>query len=260
MSFRTRLTLFFVLIVVVPMIALGIAVARIVSDSQHAKAVAQNRASAAAALADFEHLADEGARHARALARDATLAAALATPGTVDDRAVAQTLEDQRGLARVRIVQAGRTLADVGDPHAIARGVVRVRRAAQAPSAEPPIAIEAATLTADRFARTASVGGVRAIVERDGAVLASTLPVRARPRQARLPDHGTVSLGGVEYTVATFSGRDFGGRSTTVVVLTDTSAAATAAARGQWIAIVLLALFLLLAFAGAMAVSGRMSH
>src|SRR5215213_8896684 len=99
MSFRTRLTLFFVLIVVVPMIALGVVVARIVSDSQHAKARAQNRASAAAALADFQRLAADGTRHAHALARDAALAAALCTSTTADDRARARTLAAQRGLA-----------------------------------------------------------------------------------------------------------------------------------------------------------------
>src|SRR5215213_110911 len=123
MSFRTRLTLFFVLIVVVPMIALGVVVVRIVSDSQHAKARAQNRASAAAALADFQRLSADGSTHARALARDAALAAALRTPETTDDRARTQQLAAQRGLARVRLVGAdGTVLADVGDPNAIARG------------------------------------------------------------------------------------------------------------------------------------------
>jgi diguanylate cyclase (GGDEF)-like protein len=80
MSFRARLTLFFVLIVVVPMIALGVVVVRIVSDSEHAKAVAQNRAGTAAALADFRSLAQDAARATRALARHPALAAALRTP------------------------------------------------------------------------------------------------------------------------------------------------------------------------------------
>ena len=260
MSFRTRLTLFFVLIVVVPMIALGVVVARIVSDSQHAKARAQNRASAAAALADFQRLSADGAGHARALARDAALAAALRTPPTADDRARASALLAQRGLARVRIVGTdGTVLADVGDPGAIARGAVRVRSAATGTGSTPgPVTIEAATLTADRFARTASVHGVRAVVSRDGTLLASTLPAGLGAAAARLPGHGTVTLGGTEYTAATFHAQDFGGRSTTVVVLTDTSAAAGAATRGQWIALGLLLVFLLLAFAGALLISRQL--
>ncbi|HKG38140.1 MAG TPA: diguanylate cyclase [Conexibacter sp.] len=261
MSFRTRLTLFFVLIVVVPMIALGVVVARIVSESQHAKATAQNRASAAAALADFQRLSGDGASHARALARDPALAAALRTPFAADDRARVKALATQRGLARVRLIGAdGRVLADIGDPGAIARGSVRVRPAADpGDTPDSPITIEASTLTADRFARTASVHGVRTVVRRDGALLASTLPPSfTTAAAADLPDHGTVTLGGTEYTAATFHAEDFGGRPTTVVVLTDTSATASAATRGQWIAVGLLFLFLLLAFAGALLISRQL--
>jgi len=259
MSFRTRLTLFFVLIVVVPMIALGVVVARIVSDSQHAKARAQNRASAAAALADFQRLAADGTRHAHALARDAALAAALCTSTTADDRARARTLAAQRGLARLRLVNAdGAVLADVGDSGAIARGAVRIRPAAAGDTRTGPVTIEAATLTADRFARTASVHGVRAVVQRDGTLLASTLPTALTPKAAaRLPDHA-VTLGGTEYTAVAFHAQDFGGRPTTVVVLTDTSAAASAATRSQWIAVGLLVLFLLLAFVGALRISRQL--
>ncbi|HEV7774011.1 MAG TPA: diguanylate cyclase [Conexibacter sp.] len=263
MSFRTRLTLFFVLIVVVPMIALGVVVVRIVSDSQHAKARAQNRASAAAALADFQRVSADGTSHARALARDAPLVAALRTSATADERARIRTLIAQRGLARVRLVGAdGTVLADVGDPGAIARGAVRIRPAADHSAdgnANGPVTIEASTLNADRFARTASVHGVRAVVTRDGTLLASTLPTSLAPAAATdLPDHGTVTLGGVEYKAATFHAQDFGGRPTTVVVLTDTSAAASAATRGQWIALGLLLLFLLLAFAGALLISRQL--
>jgi diguanylate cyclase (GGDEF)-like protein len=259
MSFRTRLTLFFVLIVVVPMIALGVVVARLVSSSEHAKAAAQNRASAAAALADYRRLSEDGARDASALAHDPALDAALRTPSTSDDRTRAEALAAQLGLARVRLTRAdGTVLADVGDPGAIARGAVRVRvGGADGPRA--PITIEASDLTAARFARTASVHGVRAVVERGPRLLASTLPIALTAERANhLPGRGTVTLGGVDYTVSAFHGQDFGGRPTTVVVLTDTSAAASAATRGQWLAIGLLALFLLLAFAGALLISRQL--
>ncbi|MBS1868288.1 MAG: diguanylate cyclase [Actinobacteria bacterium] len=257
MSFRTRLTLFFLLIVVVPMIALGAVVARVVSTSQDAKAAAQNRASAAAALADVRRLAADGVAAAGRLARDPALAAASQTATAADDRARLRTLAAQLGLARVRLVRDGRTLADVGARTAIASGAVHVRRPAAA-----PVAIEVSTTTAGRFARTVSTHGVRALVTRDGALLASTLPARpahpAAASPARLPAHGTVTLGGVAYAAASFTTRDFGGRPTTVAILTDRSAAASAVTRDQRIAIVLLALFLLLAFAGALLISRRL--
>ncbi len=260
MSFRARLTLFFVLIVVVPMIALGVVVVRIVSDSEHAKATAQNRASTAAALAAFHGLAQDGARAARALAQNPTLAAALRTPATTaDDRAAAAALARERRLARVRITQAGRTLADVGDRDAIARGAARVASEVHASDAAGPITIEAATRTARRFARATSTRGVSAVVTRDDALLASTLPAAAgAAAPPSLPTHGTVALDGTDHAVASFSAADFGGPRTTVAVLTDTSAVGGSAARGQWIAIALLALFLLIAFAGALTISRQL--
>jgi diguanylate cyclase (GGDEF)-like protein len=259
MSFRRRLTLFFVLIVVVPMIALGVVVVRLISDRQHAKATAQNRASAAAALADYQRLSADGVRAARTLAGDDALAAALTTPGAADDRARIQRLAQQLGLARVRLVREGDDpadpLADVGDRGAIARGAVRMRPAPGTPG--KPVTIEASTLTADRFARTASVPGVRAVVKRDGALLASTLPIALASRHS-IPDQGTVTLGGVDYTATTFRAPDFGGDPTTVVVLTDTSAATSSAMRSQLIAIGLLILFLLLALVGALLISRQL--
>jgi len=256
MSFRVRLTLFFVLIVVVPMIALGGVVARLLSSSEHAKVVAQNRASAAAALADFQRLVEDGTRDAQMLARDPALVAALRTPSTQDDLARARALAGQLGLARVRLTDvSGAVLADVGDPAAIARGAVLLRVA----GVRGPVVIEASGLTAARFATTASVHGVRVVVRRGPRVLASTLaqPLSAA-RAARLPHHGSVTLNHVDYAVSGFTGRDFGGRATTVLVLTSTSAAATAAAHGEWIAFGLLALFLLLAFAGALLISRQL--
>src|SRR6185436_12467521 len=106
-----------------------------------------------------------------------------------DDRARARVLARQLDLARVRVARnETRAAVDLGDPTAIARGAVRVRPAAAptTPGAAPaPITIEAApaAATADRFARTVSVAGVRAAIERDGALLASTLPAALAPAQ-----------------------------------------------------------------------------
>src|SRR6185312_5242691 len=159
MSFRVRLTLFFVLIVVVPMIALGVVVARLLSAGEHANVVAQSRASAAAALADYRRLTAAGARDARALARDRGLAAALRTPTPQDDRMRAISLAARLGLARVRLMTAtGAVLADVGSQTAIARGVVRLRPADGPVSGAPGLTIEAASpdATAARLVRTVS--------------------------------------------------------------------------------------------------------
>jgi hypothetical protein len=82
MSFRTRLTSFFVLIVVIPMLAVGFLVFRLIGDSQQGKADgrADGVATAAASLYPNESLAARV--DARAIVR------ALAVPGTsLADRA-----------------------------------------------------------------------------------------------------------------------------------------------------------------------------
>ena len=134
-------------------------------------------------------------------------------------------------------------LADVGDPDAIARGAVRIRPAADRrlpirPRHDRGVDARRRPLRPHRL-RPRRAHGRRSAT---ATLLASTLPTPlAAAAAARLPDHGTVTLGGIEYTAATFHAQDFGGRPTTVVVLTDTSAAAGAATRGQWIALGLLA-------------------
>ncbi|HXE45612.1 MAG TPA: diguanylate cyclase [Conexibacter sp.] len=279
MSFRVRLTLFFVLIVVVPMIALGVVVARLLSTSEHAMVVAQNRASAAVVLGDYRRLASGATRNAVALGRDPALAAAVRTPTLGDDRARAAALAVRLGVARARLTAAtGAVLADIGSPDAIAWGGVRIRSAGQGGRGGADtgrriagarfVTLEAAETTAARFARIASSGrGIHAVIVRGRVVLASTLPHPLTATDvAHLPGEAgpgsasrTVTLAHITYAAAAFTAPDFGGRGRiTVVVLTDAPPAAIAATRKRTLAFALLALFLLLAFAGALLVSRQL--
>src|SRR5436309_4537236 len=98
MSFRTRLTSFFVVIVVVPMVAVGVLVYSLISDSERATAEARadGLLSGAAAL-----YASEGAAaraDAAVIARDPS----LIVGGRTAARASAVAAE--AGLARLRVV------------------------------------------------------------------------------------------------------------------------------------------------------------
>ena len=94
MSFRTRLTGFFVLIVVVPMIALAVLVFRLISDSQNGKADARASGLASAAASLYRSETASGTVDAETIARE--LAAGgrglIANLGAVSARS---------GLARV---------------------------------------------------------------------------------------------------------------------------------------------------------------
>jgi diguanylate cyclase (GGDEF)-like protein len=101
MSFRTRLTVFFVLIVLVPMAALGVVVARLVEDSEQGKAQARASAHLAGAITLYERGAARGLRAAGVVGGDRTLAAALRRGDVTTARTRARVLMRQLGLERV---------------------------------------------------------------------------------------------------------------------------------------------------------------
>src|SRR5579884_4135676 len=107
MSFRTRLTSFFVLIVVIPMIAVGFLMFRLISDSQQGKADARASGVASAARSLY-------AGESAAASRDAQKIARLIGGAPADQiHARVRALAAQLGLARVSVVSGGRAVADV---------------------------------------------------------------------------------------------------------------------------------------------------
>src|SRR5438552_17889369 len=78
MSFRSRLTLFFVAIVIVPMASMAIVLFRLLSDNEHGKADARIAARQEAAIHLYEDARTSSTVVARKIAgSDAPLAAAL---------------------------------------------------------------------------------------------------------------------------------------------------------------------------------------
>jgi diguanylate cyclase (GGDEF)-like protein len=184
MSFRTRLTLFFVLIVVVPMAALGVVVSRLVDDSERGQAEARASAHLSAAMTLYERSATLGLRAAGVVAGDRALAAALADGDTARARARARALVTQLALARLVVAGAASDAPDdggvrgasdtppllaLGTRTAVAAGTARIRGS--------ETAISASVITArDYVDAVAAAPGVEAVVRRGTRTLASTLP------------------------------------------------------------------------------------
>jgi hypothetical protein len=70
MSFRARLTIVFVLIVVVPMVTMGVLMFRLIGDNQQGKADARASGLASAATSLYQSEAAQARLDAEALARD----------------------------------------------------------------------------------------------------------------------------------------------------------------------------------------------
>ncbi len=236
MSFRTRLTSFFVLIVVVPMIAVGVLVFRLIGDSAQGKADARASGLASAAASLYE-------THAAAARADArTIAQGLGSATTTDLRVRLSALASQTGLNRITVTRGHAVIADVGDRSSVAPGSAKLERGGRG-----SITVTASTLTAPQFARDLTgASGVRVVVRQGGRTLAAA---PSGPVPGQLPRTGAVKLGAVSYQAVTQSFPGFGGRPVKVTVLSDRSLTASSVSTSRLVAAGFIAAFLLLAFA-----------
>jgi diguanylate cyclase (GGDEF)-like protein len=235
MSFRTRLTTFFVLIVVVPMVAVGFLVLRLISDSEQGKADARANGVLTVAVGLFETESVVARGDAQSIARD--LSARLVAGAPVSEvRSRVATLATQAGLARVLVTNGPTTLADVGDPTAIAPGSATI--------AGTQVTVTVSELTAAQYAHEIAVPGVGVVVRGGSHPLAEA----GRLVGSSLPTRGSVSVHGASYRAASQTLKGFGGSPIVVTVLSSVAASAGSATGSRVLAIAFIVAFLLLAF------------
>ena len=196
MSFRTRLFLFFVIIVVVPMIAVALVLFSLTKDSETGKADAQIAQGMRVAFAEYS----DGRAAARVplarIARDPALAKALAAGRVTAVRSRIRALQRRyEVVAVVAYDMNGRQLAYAGDPDAIAPAVARPATRDGQGLGELAVSTTTAPAFARRLARLASLD-IRVV--RGNRRLASTLPERGRAE---------VKSGDVEIAGETYRGR-----------------------------------------------------
>ena len=242
MSFRARLFIFFVLIVVVPIVAMGVLMFRLINDSQQGKADARAGGLAAAAASVYQ--AESG------LARgDAeTLARALGPLRGSALTARFSALARQAGLARATLTVGSSTLANVGYRTAIAPGEAVLVQS----GARRRILVTVSELTASQYARELTAPGVAIVVREGRRVLGASLPAA---QAASLDDAGKVTVDGRGYRAVGQDFPAFGHTRVTVAVLSALSATSATLAGSRAVAAVLIIAFLLLAFAFSMLAS-----
>jgi diguanylate cyclase (GGDEF)-like protein len=188
MSFRARLTRFFVLIVVIPMIAVGLLVLRLISESQQAKTDARANGVLSAASNLYGSSSVAASADARSIARELSSEIAVRTPSAADLRGTLATLAAQSGLVRIRATVGPHIVVDVGDPSALAPGSTSVRGRR--------ITVFASELSATQFVHQLAGRGVGLLVREGGRVLGASDPRLADPS---LPTQGSVRVGGTSY-------------------------------------------------------------
>jgi diguanylate cyclase (GGDEF)-like protein len=251
-SFRNRLALFFVLIVIVPMLAVTFLLFRLIAQSENGKANAGISAQHEVAKRLYGEERDR-ARVAisRVLGRDRVFVSALEK----DDRRRAakrvRQLELSRGIERVVLVRKGRVALRVGDRTAIAPAVREILSSTHRPLGQ----LQVSVVDARTYARHVEhVTGLQVVV-RDGArVLASTLPALGT-RELPLTG-GQISVGGRDYRVVSFKDPSpFAGQDLRVSTLRAISATSTKIRDGRLTAGAILLGFFLIAIACAVLVS-----
>jgi diguanylate cyclase (GGDEF)-like protein len=236
MSFRARLTSFFILIVIVPMAAVGFLVFRLIDDSQTGKADARAAGIASAAMSAYQTDSSSASIDARTLARDIEL-----TPASALKRRVAEISRDA-GLERVTIQIGSRRRVDIGDRTAVAPGIAVVR----ASRSRPRLMVVASEVSAARYARQLSGADIRVVVRSAATTLASTLPAAAHhpvPVQ-----RGRVTIGSDTYEVVTQSFAGFDQARIEVSILSNLTATGGSVAMDRVLAAIFIAGFLMLAF------------
>jgi diguanylate cyclase (GGDEF)-like protein len=241
MSFRTRLTSFFILIVVVPMIAVGFLVFRLISDSEQGKADARASGLLTAATRVYQSESAAGSTDAQAIARRLGPRPGGAPPAGAAVRTRVAALAAQAGLARVVVSVGASTVANVGDPTAVAPGIATLGTGGR------ELTVAVSEITAAQYVSQLAGQGVVVLVRERSRAIASTLP----PTSGRqpLPLQGNVALGGAKYRAASQRLPGFGGSHVTVTVLSSLATTDSSGTGSRVLAGAFIVAFLLLAFA-----------
>lgn len=251
MSFRTRLSLFFVMIVIVPMVSLAFVLFGLIDDSENGKADAALavRQQTAVKLVDQARAAAE--RGALAASQDVVLATALqrGRVGAADRRA--EALLRPLGLKRIVIgPTGGLPTVDAGSRSAI----LPAKRRLEDKSGRSFGILEVSAQGPSAYARAVKqVTGADVVVRRDGRTLASTSTAAGA---AKLPmPRGDVELGGRPFRVSSFTAPAFTGSTLTISVLAASAPTSRDVRRARLIAGGILLGFFVLALAFAALVS-----
>jgi diguanylate cyclase (GGDEF)-like protein len=251
-SFRSRLTLFFVLIVIVPMLAVAFLLFRLIdqsaTDKQQSASSAQHRVVGRL----FTQQQKRAQAALVAVAHDEVFASSLQDHDFARARARASQLIDREGtITRILFVRGSDVLVSVGDRLAIAPASQMLQSSTHVDLGRLEVSItDASTYVSEARDLT----DLQTIVVNGGKVLASTLPIANQRALAPTPP-GEVTISDTGYREQRFQGRpSFAGQQIRVVTFarTDTTVSASA---NRTFAGAILAGFLLLAIACAMLVS-----
>jgi len=251
-SFRARLRLFFVVIVVVPMIVMAVVVFQLIVASENSQTDARLAQSQTVARGVYDD-AQDGADHAaEVIGEDQLLANALAEDrtGRVDRRL--ETLANDEGVHYVQMRIDGKGTFETGDLPAIGSA----ERELVDGSGDSTGKLTVGALSSDQYAnQIAKLTSAGVVIDSNGKRLTST---NADAGGTDLPERGPVEIAGVDFRVASFKAPVVGGDEMTVSLLLPDRDSASLTSTESLLATAAFIVFLVLAFLFAVAVSRRL--
>ena len=221
MSFRNRLRLFFLAIVLLPMIAVGAVFYFVLGGTESGKADADASARVNVARAIYRDARTQGTREARRIATDVPFATALRRNNVEALQTRASDLLARRGVQRIVVVKGGnRALVDVGNAAANLPGnLTLIADGKKAGDLEVSV-----VTPAEYAARVKRQTGLEVMVMREGGdVLANTLP---GAEKANIPQgKALTTIDGERYRTYAFTRPGFLGERVKIAVLAPRAAA-----------------------------------
>jgi diguanylate cyclase (GGDEF)-like protein len=249
-SFRARLTWFFIIIVILPMVAVSVVLFRLVADSERGKSDAKLGQAQTAASGLYRDKEQSAADAGRQIGQSQQLAAAIRSGDAAQIDIQLTVLARRTGTQRAELKLTDGTLHRVGDAAAVAPSTTSLVDAGGAAAGT----LKVSTETADGYTRDVrSVTGLEAAIVGARRTIASTLEGLDA---ARLPDRGDTRFGDRTYRLTSFSVPDWDARHRlTIRLLADQASTSTAITTDSVAVAGLLLAFLVLAFAFALTVS-----
>lgn len=256
MSFRNRLTFFFVIIVIVPMIAVAVVLFRLISDNETGKADAgvRGRAMTALRLYDQDATSPAAAAAAARIAGDRVLGQALSSGNGTRARRRVQQLVIVDHLARVALLRGSLLVLDVGDRTAVAPVIRDLIDRSGRPLGRLEVSLTPALAYATQVREDT---GLHVAVTSAGRALASTLPnapIGSLPAPGA-QHAGQLEIGGTHYRVVTLPAAGVANTPVRISVLADFNSTASTVGDSRLLAAAFIAVFFIIAFAFAVLVS-----
>jgi diguanylate cyclase (GGDEF)-like protein len=251
-SFRSRLTSFFIGIVILPMVAVSVILFRLVADSERGKSDARLGTAQTTAQTYFSQETERAARAGRQIGQSPELAAAIAAGDAARVQSELGRLMTQVRAARAVLALNSGKQYRLGEDPAVGHATTMLVDAQGRPAGKLKVALHTAQAFAGQVHDLTGLDVV--IVGPGGTTEASTLP---GVDGAKITERGDAEVAGRRYRVTSFTAPAFEGGPAriTMRLLSDERDTQTHITSDSLVVAALLSAFLIFAFAFALMVS-----